>query len=99
MLMLWPQALEQFSRTHPHLVVRVTFVGQGEIDTVIIYRGMASSLARSTPADLNTPVIPASAEFVSLDLLPAPYDPTKVLHANLTWEQTRQMLRQAGIPV
>ncbi len=97
--MPWPQALEQFSRTHPHLVVRVIFIDQGETDTVIIYRGMASSLARSTPADLNTPVIPANAKFVSLDLLPAPYDPTKVLHANLTWEQARQMLTQAGIPV
>ncbi|MEN9245689.1 MAG: hypothetical protein Q6J78_03160 [Thermostichales cyanobacterium SRBZ-1_bins_19] len=96
--MPWFQALEQFSRQHPQIVLRLNLKDPEGTDTVLIYRGIASSLSRPTPADPHVPVVGNGAEFVSLDLLPAPYNPSRILQANLTWEQTQQLLHQAGIP-
>ncbi|MEN9203350.1 MAG: hypothetical protein Q6K80_03915 [Thermostichus sp. DG_1_6_bins_120] len=101
MALPWPLALERYSQAHPQEVLRVQVEGEEGSDVVLIYRGVSSSLMRSTPADVDEAVIPPTARFVSLERLPAPYNPAQPqpLATYGQWSELEAWLKQVGIPV
>ncbi|MGQ9837267.1 MAG: DUF7734 family protein [Cyanobacteriota bacterium] len=101
MALPWPLALERYSQEHPKEVLRVQLEVAGEVDLVLIYRGISSSLMRSTPANADEAVVPATAQFRQLERLTAPYHPSQsqVLAAYSQWSELKTWLKQEGIPV
>ncbi len=91
--------LEQYTLKHPQEVLLVTAEIAGEMDQVIIYKGYSSSLMRPTAADLEVPVLPATAQILSLDRLQGPYNPNqpRYLQQGLTWEDFQPLLAAAGL--
>ncbi|MEM6425858.1 MAG: hypothetical protein AAGF66_11905 [Cyanobacteria bacterium P01_H01_bin.119] len=87
------QQLEQYSLRYPQEVLRVTAEIDGETDEILIFRGFSSSLVRSTAADPDVAVLPATAKIISIDRLQGPYNPDtpQYLEQALTWSdfQTR----------
>jgi len=81
--------LEAYSAAHRDEVLWVTVSVDGEPEEVTVYRGFTSALARPTPPDPDTPVLPPQAILVSIARLRAPFNPTQpqYLTPPLTWEQ------------
>jgi hypothetical protein len=97
--LFWGTALERYSQQHKTEVLRVDIEVNGQPDTILIFRGMSSSLHRSTPTRLSEPVIPVGARFVALDRLQAPYHPTQpqVIASQLTASEIRSLLHPFGL--
>ncbi len=92
------ERLENYSRSHPREVLRLTVRdrdGEGEI---LIYKGFSSSLTRPTAFDPDVAVLDPAAEILGVDRIQAPYDPQHIhyLEQNLSWTEFNQRLEQAG---
>lgn len=81
--------LEQYTLQHPQevLVLQVQYLG--ETDEILVFKGVSSSLQRSTPEDPDVPLLPAEANILTIDRLQSPYRPTNphYLAQNLTWDE------------
>ncbi len=97
--MLTPlERLENYSRSHPREVLRLTVRdanGEGEI---LIYKGFSSSLTRATAFDPDVPVLTPDAEILWVDRIQAPYRPADIhyLEQHLSWSELAQRLDQLG---
>jgi hypothetical protein len=92
------ERLENYSRSHPREVLRLTVrdeQGEGEI---LIYKGFTSSLTRATAFEPDVPVLAADAEILGVDRIQAPYHPQQIqyLEQNLSWAEFSQRLAEAG---
>jgi len=92
------ERLENYSRSHPREVLRLTMrdgMGEGE---VLIYRGFTSSLTRATAFEPDVPVLAPDAEILWVDRIQAPYHPQQIqyLEQNLSWAEFSQRLAEAG---
>ncbi len=93
------QRLEQYTLKHPQEVLLVQVTIDGEADEIAVFRGMSSSLMRSTAFDLDIPVLPESAVIISIDRLEGPYDPSapRYRQRGLTWADFEPRLQAAGL--
>lgn len=91
--------LEQYSLRFPQEVLVVNGVVDGEADTVIVFRGFSSSLARPTAFDPETPVLPAEAMIHQIDRLQGPYQPDspQYLEQGIAWSEFRDRLTAMGL--
>jgi hypothetical protein len=91
--------LEQYTEKRRQEVLLVTAEVEGEPDQVAIFRGFSSSLMRSTAFDPDIPVLPESAQILTIDRLLGPYDPNhpRYLQQDLTWETVQPLLAEVGI--
>uniref|UniRef100_B8HUM4 DUF7734 domain-containing protein n=1 Tax=Cyanothece sp. (strain PCC 7425 / ATCC 29141) TaxID=395961 RepID=B8HUM4_CYAP4 len=90
--------LEQYTAQHPQEVLLVQAEIEGERDEIVIFRGFSSSLVRSTAADPDVPILPDTAQILSLDRLRGPYNPAQpqYIQQGLTWEDFQPILTAAG---
>ncbi len=92
------ERLENYSRSHPREVLRLTVRdGHGEGE-VLVYKGFTSSLTRPTAFDPDVAVLTPATEILWVDRIQAPYQPQQVqyLEQNLGWVEFSQRLEQAG---
>lgn len=69
------QRLEHYSRTHPQEVLILEAQVGEQREQVMIFKGMSSLLMGATAFDPDILVLPAEAQFISLDRLQSPYNP------------------------
>ncbi|MEB3273010.1 MAG: hypothetical protein ACO4CG_10050 [Prochlorothrix sp.] len=93
------QRLEQYSRSHPQEVLLLEAEVEGQREQVMIFKGMSSLLMGATAFDPDVPVLPETAQFVSLDRLHGPYNPQSpnYLAQGLTIEAVEQLLAPSAI--
>ncbi|MGK7946617.1 MAG: hypothetical protein AB4058_19335 [Microcystaceae cyanobacterium] len=88
------QLLEQYSQQHPNEVLLVTISLDNETDQIMIYRGFSSSLTGSTAYDPDIPIIPTTAQILTIDRLKSPYTPQspQYLEQGMSWEMMKERL-------
>ena len=86
--------LERYTLQHPQEVLLVTAEVEGEIDTILIFRGFSSSLVSPTATDPDIPVLPDSAVNITIDRLASPYNPDApdYLERQISWNEFAQRL-------
>jgi hypothetical protein len=97
------QKLETYSSNNPQevLLVKLKIANEidseldGELDEVMIFRGLSSSLMRSTAFDPDVPVISDQAEILTIDRLKAPYKPNhpNYIQQAITWQEFTEICR------
>ena len=99
--MTWFMAhrLEQYTTKRPHEVLIVRAEIEGELDEVAIFKGFSSSLTRQTAFDPDVPVLPESANIISIDRVASPYNPESpgYIQQGLTWETIQSLLLEVGV--
>jgi hypothetical protein len=88
--------LEQYTLQHPEEVLIVHATIDGEPDQIAIFKGFSSSLMRPTAFDPDVPVLPDTAEILSLDRLESPYQPEspRYIQAGISGEEMQAFLAQ-----
>lgn len=86
--------LEQYTLQNPQEVLRVEIEVNGESDQVMIYKGVSSSLMRSTAFDPDIAMIPEDSKIIGIDRLQSPYNPDQPMYIQqgLVWEEFELLL-------
>lgn len=92
------ERLENYSRSHPREVLRLTVRDQGETGEVLVYKGFSSSLTSPTASDPDVPVLSPEAAILWVDRIQAPYHPQtpRYLEQHIPWDEFEQRLTQMG---
>lgn len=93
------ERLEEYTRLHPTEVLLITATVDNEPDQIMIYRGFSSSLMRPTAADPEIPVLPNTADVISIDRLQGPYQPQSptYIEQSLTQQEMEARLQQVSL--
>lgn len=93
------QRLERYTAKRTKEVLIVAAEIAGEPDQIAIFKGYSSSLIRPTASDPDVPVLPDSANIISIDRVVSPYNPQapRYLQQGLTWETIQPLLLEAGV--
>lgn len=91
--------LEQYTAKRPQEVLIVTIEIDGETDQIAVFKGYSSSLMRPTAFDPDIPILPDSAEIISIDRVASPYNPTNpnYIEQGLNWQTLQPLLLQVGV--
>lgn len=91
--------LEQYTLKRPQEVLMVKAEVEGEVDTVVIFKGFSSSLVRPTSADPDVPVLPEDATILSIDRLIGPYTPNqpRYIATGISWAEFQLLLLEIGV--
>ncbi len=90
--------LEQYTAKRSHEVLIVT-VEMETPDQIVIFKGFSSSLMRPTAFDPDVPVLPDTANIISIDRVASPYNPQspRYIQQGLTWETIQPLLLEVGV--
>lgn len=93
------QRLEKYTIKCPTEVLIVKAEIDGEPDEIAIFKGYSSSLMRPTAFDPDVPVLPDTAEILTIDRLRSPFNPTNpnYIEQGLTWETIQPLLASVGL--
>ncbi|KOR36200.1 MULTISPECIES: DUF7734 family protein [Planktothricoides] len=93
------QRLEKYTIKRPTEVLIVKAEIDGEADEIAIFKGYSSSLMRPTAFDPDVPVLPDTAEILTIDRLQGPLNPTNPIYIEqgLTWETIQPLLEAVGL--
>lgn len=93
------QRLEKYTIKCPNEVLIVKAEIDGEPDEIAIFKGYSSSLMRPTAFDPDVPVLPDTAEILTIDRLRSPFNPTNpnYIEQGLTWETIQPLLASVGL--
>lgn len=93
------QRLERYTAKRTKEVLIVTAEIAGEPEQIAIFKGYSSSLTRPTASDPDVPVLPDSANIISIDRVESPYNPQapRYLQQGLTRETIQPLLLEAGV--
>ena len=93
------QRLEQYTTKRSQEVLIVTVEIAGEQDQIAIFKGFSSSLMRPTAFDPDVPVLPDTANILSIDRVASPYNPQspRYIQQGLNWETIQPLLLEAGV--
>lgn len=93
------QRLEKYTIKRPNEVLIVKAEIDGEPDEIAIFKGYSSSLMRPTAFDPDVPVLPDTAEILTIDRLRSPFNPTNpnYIEQGLTWETIQPLLASVGL--
>ena len=91
--------LEEYTRKHPQEVLLINISLDGELDQIAIFKGVSSSLMRPTAFDPEIPVLPDSAQIITIDRLESPYHPqdSRYIQQGLTQETIEPLLLASGV--
>ncbi|MDB9313258.1 hypothetical protein PN462_09125 [Spirulina sp. CS-785/01] len=91
--------LEAYTLKRPQEVLIVTAEIEGTEDQVLIYKGFSSSLRQGTAFDPDIPILPDTAQILTIDRIASPYTPDKpqYIEQGLTWEQMQPLFLQVGV--
>lgn len=91
--------LENYTLTHPQEVLLIQAQIEGEPDTIVIFKGFSSSLARATAFDPEVPVLPSSAVITEIERLQGPYQPQspQYIERNISLSDFLQRLSADGL--
>ncbi|MEC4803222.1 MAG: hypothetical protein SAJ12_09385 [Jaaginema sp. PMC 1079.18] len=93
-------SLEQYTLKRPQEVLILTVIlPEGEEDQIIIFKGFSSSLMRPTAFDPDVPILPTTAQIISIDRALSPYlpDNPQYIARDLTPEDMAKLLRETEI--
>ncbi len=87
------QKLEQYTIKHPQEVLLITASIEEERDKLMIFKGFSSSLMRPTEFNPDVPMLPETADIISIDRLKSPYNPKQpnYIEKGLTWKQMENL--------
>jgi hypothetical protein len=93
------QRLEKYTIKRPTEVLIVKAEIDGEADEIAIFKGYSSSFMRPTAFDPDVPVLPDTAEILTIDRLQGPLNPTNphYIEQGLTWETIQPLLEKVGL--
>ncbi|WP_013323108.1 hypothetical protein [Gloeothece verrucosa] len=91
--------LEQYTLKRPQEILLVNIQILEEKDQILIFKGFSSSLMGATAADADVPLIPETAEIISIDRLLSPYNPNnpRYIQAGLSLAQMEELLTQLSV--
>lgn len=91
--------LEQYTLKRPQEVLLVTAEIDGEPDQITVFKGFSSSLMRPTAFDPDVPMLPETAQIISVDRLQAPYNPDapRYIQQGLSMTEVEALLAQVGV--
>ncbi len=89
--------LENYTLRFPGELLLVQAEVDGEEDTVIIFKGFSSSLARPTAYDPEVPTLPARAVIQHIDRLKGPYQSQSPEYIERAISQTAFVTRLASL--
>ena len=91
--------LEKYTVKRPQEVLIITVEGDGETDTIAVFKGFSSSLMRSTAFDPDVPVLPEAAKIITIDRIASPYHPEspRYLEKDISWENMQVLLSEVGV--
>ncbi|MCS7030859.1 MAG: hypothetical protein NZL92_04950 [Gloeomargarita sp. SKYG116] len=92
------ERLENYSRSHPREVLRLTVREGDETGEVLVFKGFSSSLTSPTAFDPDVPVLSPDAEILWVDRIQAPYHPQHLhyLEQHIAWDEFERRLTQMG---
>ncbi|ERN41020.1 hypothetical protein KR51_00024400 [Rubidibacter lacunae KORDI 51-2] len=95
----WGRRLEAYTLACPQEVLLVTATIEGDRDEIAVFKGFSSSLVRSTAFDPDVPVLPESAEILSIDRVASPYVPANphYIERGLSLSQMEARLQAVGV--
>lgn len=93
------QRLEEYTIKRPEEVLLITLEIDGELDSIVIFKGFSSSLMRPTAFDPDIPVLPQDAKIITIDRIASPYDrdSPRYIQRSMSWEAMAQLLSQMNI--
>ena len=91
--------LEQYTIKFPQEVLIVNVEVEGEGDQIAIFKGFSSSLMRPTAFDPDVPILPESANILTIDRVKSPYNPEnpQYIQSGLTWNMMQLLLAKTGL--
>jgi hypothetical protein len=91
--------LEQYTLKRPQEILIVNVEIDGEPDQISIFKGFSSSLMRPTAFDPDVPMLPETAQIITIDRVKSPYHPTNIcyIQQGLSWEAMQILLAEVGV--
>ena len=91
--------LEQYTIKCPQEVLIVHAEIEGKTDQIVIFKGFSSSVIHPTAFDPDVPILPDSAQIISIDRLVSPYSPEnpQYIQQGLTWEEMQLFFTEIGL--
>ncbi|XFA73844.1 hypothetical protein RYO59_002098 [Thermosynechococcaceae cyanobacterium Okahandja] len=88
------EPLEAYSHCHPQEVLLVEATVGEELEVVLIFKGVSSSLVRPTVVEADVPVLPPEAVIIGVDRLASPYNPNApvYLERGIPWPDFQERL-------
>lgn len=86
--------LEEYSRKSPEQVLIIKAIDGENEQEIMIFKGFSSCLTGTTEFDPDIPILPPSAQVISIDILKSPYNPQNPLYIehNLTYQEFQKRL-------
>ncbi|KAF7044171.1 hypothetical protein CFC21_053433 [Triticum aestivum] len=87
--------LETYSEGARDVALLVTAAVDGELESVLVFKGFSSSLSGRTAPDPAMSVLPERAVIQSVDVVKGPFDPDNIeyLEKDLSWEEFKSRLQ------
>ena len=87
--------LEAYSEGARDLALLVTAAVDGDLESVLVFKGFSSSLSGRTAPDPAMSVLPERAVIQSVDVVKGPFDPNNIeyLEKDLPWEEFKSRLQ------
>ncbi|KAE8795604.1 hypothetical protein D1007_29493 [Hordeum vulgare] len=87
--------LEAYSEGARDLALLVTAAVDGDLESVLVFKGFSSRLSGRTAPDPAMSVLPERAVIRSVDVVRGPFDPTNIdyLEKGLPWEEFKSRLQ------
>ncbi|KAM3294496.1 hypothetical protein ACQJBY_037414 [Aegilops geniculata] len=87
--------LEAYSEGARDLALLVTAAVDGDLESVLVFKGFSSSLSGRTAPDPAMSVLPERAVIQSVDVVKGPFDPGNIeyLEKDLPWEEFKSRLQ------
>lgn len=91
--------LEQYTIKCPQEVLIIHAEIEGKNDQIVIFKGFSSSVMHPTAFDPDVPILPDSAQIISIDRLVSPYNPEnpQYIQQGLTWEEMQLFFTEIGL--
>ncbi|XP_020149582.1 uncharacterized protein [Aegilops tauschii subsp. strangulata] len=87
--------LEAYSEGARDVALLVTAAVDGELESVLVFKGFSSSLSGRTAPDPAMSVLPERAVIQRVDVVKGPFDPSNIeyLEKDLPWEEFKSRLQ------
>lgn len=73
--MITIKQLENYSQQHPQEVLIIKAIDNQEEVKIMIFKGFSSNLTGATEFDPDLPILPSTAQIITIDRLRSPYNP------------------------
>ena len=91
--------LEKYTVKKSQEVLIINVEIDDQPDQIAVFKGFSSSLMRPTAYDPDVPVLPDTAEIITIDRIASPYNPDspRYLQQDISWEDMQVLLSEVGV--